>query len=62
MLRTQEEQTFLSAAPRLWNNMLLAMRSTDSHSSFKKQLKKKITILQNPNIFDMYYLSTFFLL
>ena len=38
-LRTQGEKAFSSAAPRLWNNLPLAMRATDSPSSFKKQLK-----------------------
>ena len=38
-LRTQGEKAFSSAAPRLWNNLPLAMRATDSLSSFKKQLK-----------------------
>ena len=38
-LRTQGEKTFSSAAPRLWNNLPVAMRATDSLSSFKKQLK-----------------------
>ena len=38
-LRTQGEMAFSSAAPRLWNNLPLAMRATDSLSSFKKQLK-----------------------
>ena len=31
--------TSLGAAPRLWNNLPLAMCATDSLSSFKKQLK-----------------------
>ena len=38
-LRTQGEKAFSSAAPRLWNNLPLAMRATDSLSAFKKQLK-----------------------
>ena len=38
-LRMQGEKAFSSAAPRLWNNLPLAMRATDSPSSFKKQLK-----------------------
>ena len=38
-LRTQGEKAFSSAAPRLWNNLPLAMRATDCLSSFKKQLK-----------------------
>ena len=38
-LLTQGEKAFSSAAPRLWNNLPLAMRATDSLSSFKKQLK-----------------------
>ena len=38
-LHTQGEKAFSSAAPRLWNNLPLAMRATDSLSSFKKQLK-----------------------
>ena len=38
-LRTQGEKAFSSAAPRLWNNLPLAMRATDSLSSFKKQQK-----------------------
>ena len=38
-LRTQGEKAFSSAAPRLWNNLPLAMRATDSLSSVKKQLK-----------------------
>ena len=38
-LRTQGEKAISSAAPRLWNNLPLAMRTTDSLSSFKKQLK-----------------------
>ena len=33
------KKAFSSAAPRLWNNLLLAMRATDSFSSFKKKLK-----------------------
>ena len=38
-LRTQGEKAFTIAAPRLWNNLPLAMHATDSLSSFKKQLK-----------------------
>ena len=38
-LRTQGEKEFSSAAPWLWNNLPLALRATDSPSSFKKQLK-----------------------
>ena len=38
-LRTQGERAISSAAPRLWNNLPLAMRATDSLSAFKKQLK-----------------------
>ena len=38
-LRTQGEKAFSGAAPRLWNNLPLAMRATDFLSSFKKQLK-----------------------
>ena len=36
---TQGEKAFSSAAPRLWNNLPLAMPTTDSLSFFKKQLK-----------------------
>ena len=35
----RETNNIFSAAPRLWNNLLLAMRSTECHSSFKKQLE-----------------------
>ena len=38
-LRTQGEKAFSSAAPRLWNNLPLAICATDCFSSFKKQLK-----------------------
>ena len=38
-LRTQEEKAFSSAAPRLWNNLPLAIRTTDSLNSFKTPLK-----------------------
>ena len=36
---TQGYRAFSHAAPRLWNNLPLAMRATDSHNIFKKQLK-----------------------
>ena len=38
-LSTQGDRAFSHAAPRLWNNLPLAMRTTDSQNIFKKQLK-----------------------
>ena len=38
-LCTQGDRAFSHAAPRLWNNLPLAMRAADCHNSFKKQLK-----------------------
>ena len=38
-LSTQGDRAFSHAAPRLWNNLPLAMRITDSQNIFKKQLK-----------------------
>ena len=38
-LSTQGYRAFSHAAPRLWNNLPLAMRITDSQNIFKKQLK-----------------------
>jgi hypothetical protein len=37
-LRTQGEKAFSSAAPRLWNNLPLAICATDCFSSFKKYI------------------------
>ena len=41
-LSTQGDRAFSHAAPRLWNNLPLAMRVTDSQNIFKKQLKTLI--------------------
>ena len=38
-LKTQGDRAFSHAAPRLWNNLPLAMRVTDSQNIFKKRLK-----------------------
>ncbi|KAI0219460.1 hypothetical protein LSAT2_029013 [Lamellibrachia satsuma] len=38
-LCTQGDRAFSHAAPCLWNNLPLAVRTADCHNSFKKQLK-----------------------
>ena len=38
-LCSQVDRAFSNAAPRLWNNLPLVMRATDSQNIFKKQLK-----------------------
>ena len=67
-LHTQGEKAFSSAAPRLWNNLgpLVCVPQTPSvlsrshwrHFCLKERFHFKITILKNPNIFNMYYLWT----